>query len=258
MASNFSASILSANMQAANTTLENAGHGPNNFSVPAYDSPTAGVALLHAWGDPVFEAAVAAISGVAITQGTDPIAMTSAAAEDADSTWGQDAAPLTGTVTPGLYKDENGTLWWVIQQYDTAVYPDPILIPALIRVAKIPGEAVPWQQPLDQFDAYKLVNPFTGKGDYSLHQGRKWQVTQADGAGNNVWEPGVFGWTDIGPAPLSVLNLDGDQYDDVLRIESEGITITEDADSFNVDQNGDGVAELVFKKKKLGIKGSPE
>ena len=74
------------------------------------------------------------------------------------------------------------------------------MIPALIRVAKIPGEAVPWQQPLDQFDAYKLKNPFTGEGDYSLHNGRKWQVTQADGAGNNVWEPGVFGWTDIGPA----------------------------------------------------------
>lgn len=52
-------------------------------------------------------------------------------------------------------------------------------------------------------------------------------------------------------AQLSVLNFDDDQYDDVLRIESEGVTVTEDADSFNVDLNGDGVADVLFKKKKL-------
>lgn len=238
-------------MQAANATLEAAGHGPNNFSVPSYAGPSPSVALLHAWGDPVFEAAVAAIAGVTITQGDDPIAMTSEAATVAGSTWAKDAKPLTGTVTPGLYVDADGILWWVIQQYDTAVYPEPVLIPALIRLAKIPGEALPWQQPLDQFDAYKLVNPFTGEGDYSLHNGRTWQVTQADGAGNNVWEPGVYGWTDIGPATQIILNLYGDQYDDVTVIEKDGVTLTEDADSFNVDLNGDGVADLSFKKKKL-------
>ena len=51
--SNFSASIPAANMQAANAELEELGHGPNNFSVPAYDGPSPAVALLHAWGDPV-------------------------------------------------------------------------------------------------------------------------------------------------------------------------------------------------------------
>ena len=202
--SNFSASIPAANMQAANDLLNNTAqtpgkksYGPGNFSVPAYAGPTASVALPHAWGDPAFEAAVASIPGVSIEQGTDPIAMTTEAAEAAGSTWGQDAKPLTGVVTPGLYKDENDTLRWVLQKYDTAVYPKPVLIPALIRIAKIPGEALPWQQPLDQYDAYKLVNPFTGEGDYSLHNGDKWQVTRADGSGNNVWEPGVFGWTAV-------------------------------------------------------------
>ena len=78
--SNFSASIPAANMQAANAELEELGHGPNNFSVPAYAGPSPSVALLHAWGDPVFEAAVASIAGVTITQGTDPIEMTSDAA----------------------------------------------------------------------------------------------------------------------------------------------------------------------------------
>ena len=27
--------------------------------------------------------------------------------------------------------------------------------------------------------------------------GFTWKVTQADGSGNNVWEPGVFGWTKV-------------------------------------------------------------
>jgi hypothetical protein len=253
--SNFSASIPAAEMQAANDLLNNTAqtpgvksYGPNNFSVPAYAGPSPSVALLHAWGDPEFEAAAASIAGVTITQGTDPIEMTSEAAVAAGSTWGQDALPLTGTVTPGLYKDDDGVLWWVIQSYNTATYPNPLVIPALIRVAKIPGEALPWQQPLDQYDAYKLVNPFTGEGDYALHNGLKWQVTQADSSGNNVWEPGVFGWSNIGPAPQILLNLDGDQYDDVVIIQSGNLTVTEDADSYDIDLDGDMIPDLHIPK----------
>ncbi len=205
MSSNFSASIPVAQMQAANAFLEgtdgdplNANRfGPSNFSVAAYSGPTASVALLHSWGSDAFEAAVASIPNVTITQGTDPVAMTTDAAEAAGATWGQDALPLTGTVSPGLYRDADNVLWWVIQSYNTATYPDPTIIPALIRMAKIPGEALPWVQPIDQYDAYKLVNPFTGEGDRCTHKGSKWQVTQADGSGNNVWEPSVYGWTQV-------------------------------------------------------------
>ncbi len=86
--SNFSASIPVANLQAANAFLEGTdgdplnlnNFGPDNFSVPAYAGPTATVALLHSWGDPAFEAAVASIPNVTITQGTDPVAMTKEAA----------------------------------------------------------------------------------------------------------------------------------------------------------------------------------
>lgn len=126
--------------------------------------------------------------------------MTKTAATAKGATWGSEAKPLTGTVTPGLYKDASNVLWWVIQGYNTTTYPNPAIIPALIRKARVPGEALPWVQPIDQYDAYKLKNPFTGKGDYSLHKNFKWQVTQADGSGNNVWEPGVYGWSNIGPA----------------------------------------------------------
>jgi len=253
--SNFSASIPASEMQAANDLLNNTAqtpgkksHGPNNFSVPSYAGPSPSVALLHAWGDPVFEAAVASIAGVTITQGTDPIEMTSEAAAAAGSTWGNDALPLTGTVTPGLYKDEDGVLWWVIQTYDTAVYPEPILIPALIRMAKIPGEALPWVQPIDQYDAYKLVNPFTGEGDYSTHKGSKWQVTAADGSGNNVWEPGVFGWSSIGPDTNITTDLDGDGFLDVVRFDNGRIKVTEDANSFDIDLDGDGDADISIPK----------
>ena len=155
------------------------------------------MALLHAWGDPEFEAAVAAIPNVTIVQGTDPVAMTTDAAVAAGSTWGQDAQPLTGTVTPGLYRDAENVLWWVIQSYDTAVYPDPTVIPAMVVQARVPGEVTVWVQPLNQYDAYYLHNPFTGLPDQVTHNGKQWYVSQGDGAGLNIWEPGVYGWTVI-------------------------------------------------------------
>ena len=221
MSSNFSASISTSLMQSANEELELLGHGPDNFSVAAYAGPTASFALLHGWGDEIFEAAVAAIPGVTIVyegqptsdpdapMSGDPITLTSAVAATAGTEWGGDALPLTGVVTPGLYL--NGTvLWYVIQTYDTATWPDPAVIPALVRLAKIPGEALPWVAPIDAFDAYLLLNPFTGEGDLCTDQGSEWQVTQADGSGLNVWRPGVYGWTVVGTAPLNYVTYDSD------------------------------------------------
>lgn len=202
--SNFSASIAVSAMQAANDLLNNTAqtpgvksYGPSNFSIPAYAGPSPSVALLHSWGDPAFEAAVAAIPNVTIIQGSEPTMMTTEAATAKGATWGTDAQSLTGTVTPGLYRDADNVLWWVIQVYNTTTYPNPAVIPALIRKARVPGEALPWVQPIDQYDAYKLVNPFTGEPDTCTHNGSTWHVTQADGAGNNVWEPGVFGWSQV-------------------------------------------------------------
>lgn len=194
----FSASIPVAQMQAANTELEELGFGPNNFSIPAFAGAAPTHALLHCWDIPGFEAAVAAIAGVVIEQdadnGDNPVAATTAAATQVGAKWGNDALPLTGTVSPGLHRDADNVLWWVIQSYNTATYPDPTVIPALIRRAKVPGDIAPWKQPTDQYDAYKLVNPFTGQPDRCMHNSQTWVVNQADGSGNNVWEPGVFGW----------------------------------------------------------------
>jgi len=119
----------------------------------------------------------------------------------AGAQWAKTKQPLEGQITAGgLYYTLDGeveTLWWAIQSYDSAIWPDPSAIPALIRRAKVPGQVEPWVQPIDQFDAYKLVNPFTGEPDRVTHNGQTWEVTQGDASGNNVWEPGIFGWTQV-------------------------------------------------------------
>lgn len=49
-----------------------------------------------------------------------------------------------------------------------------------------PAEEFPeWSQPIGAHDAYS-------KGDKTTHNGKRW-VSDADG---NVWEPGVYGWTE--------------------------------------------------------------
>lgn len=194
----FSAIIPVANLQSANAALESLGFGPGNFSVPAYAGSAPTHATMHSWNDPVFQSAVAAIAGVVIktSETLTPAEIVTTATAAVSAGWAQSAKPLTGIVTPGLHV-KDGVLWWVIQSYNTATYPDPTIIPALVRLAKEPGKTMPWQQPLDQYDAYKLVNPFTGKPDTCTHGGKTWKVTGADGSGNNVWQPGVYGWSEI-------------------------------------------------------------
>ncbi len=51
----------------------------------------------------------------------------------------------------------------------------------------------PWVQPTGAHDAYHV-------GDCVTHRGRIWECIAGDANGNNVWEPGVYGWKDIGAA----------------------------------------------------------
>ena len=52
-----------------------------------------------------------------------------------------------------------------------------------------PGEEWPeWLQPGGGYNAYHI-------GDKVTHKGERWVCTETDGAGNNTWEPGVYGWT---------------------------------------------------------------
>ena len=190
-----------ASLLAANTTLEAQGFGKSNFSVPAYTGAGASHAALHAWDDPVFSAAVKALPGVAFNEGTgDPVTRTKALIEAQGAKWGAQAPELssTGNVTAGSLYRVGESLWSVIQTFSRTPYPaPPSTYPALIRRVRNPMVVESWQQPLDQFDAYKLVNPFTGKPDQVTHAGKTWKVTLADGAGNNIWAPGAYGWAEI-------------------------------------------------------------
>jgi len=190
-----SAMIPVTEMAEVNSTLESAGYGPRNFSVPVFTTraePTH--ATLHAWGPQDFIDAVKALPNVVWSEtGAEPEDRVNDAVSGVSGKWRGN--PLTGVTQAGeLYTDDEGGRWWCIQSYDTAIWPDPSAVPALIRRARVPGEVQPWVQPIDQFDAYKLVNPFTGEPDQVTHNGQTWRVIQADGAGNNVFEPGVFGW----------------------------------------------------------------
>ena len=197
--SGFSAIVPVADMAAANAALEALGFGPDNFSVPAFTGAAASHGLFHAWNDPNFQAAVAAIPNVTIVDDvTDPANSVHEACTQVNAAWGAGAPLLAGAVTPGLYQDADGTLWNVIQPYDTAIWPDPWVIPALVRRARKPGVAEVWVQPIDAFDSYQLVVPFTGLPEQCKHNGQTWVTT----ANTNVWEPGVFGWVvvpDVGP-----------------------------------------------------------
>lgn len=193
----FSAIIPVAEMDAANDSLQALGWGLGNFSVPAFSSAQPSHATMHAWMDPLFLADVEAIPNVQIVEGDLPDNTVVAACALVGAQWGGAAPPLEGIVTPGLYRYSDGTLWWVIQQYDTATWPDPNApgLQALVVPARTPGEVTTWIQPLNQFTAYFLVNSFTGQPDEVTHNGQTWFVSQGDGAGLNIWQPGVFGWT---------------------------------------------------------------
>jgi len=188
-----------ASLANANASLKAQGFGDNNFSVPAYTGAGATHGALHAWNNVAFSTAVKAIAGVVWEESDgDPSARTKALIEAQGAKWGANAPqlPTSGTAVVGaLYRYPlDKTLWSVIQAYDLATWQDPYAIPALIRQVREPNQVLPWKQPIDQYDAYKLVNPFTGKPDQCTFGGSTWKVVQADGSGNNVWQPGVFGW----------------------------------------------------------------
>lgn len=203
--SNFTATVPIAQMAAANAALETQGFGPGNFSVPVYGATGITHAILHCWQDATFQAAVALLPGVVVTVPgglipSEPTALVTAATTLVSGVWAGNITPLpsTGTVTAGKKYSYGEEVWAIIQTFNRSTYgAAPSTYPALMRQIRNPNTSGPWKQPIDQFDAYKLVNPFTGKPDTCTYNGFTWKVTQADGSGNNVWTPGAFGWTKV-------------------------------------------------------------
>lgn len=81
----------------------------------------------------------------------------------------------------------NGTLYKCLQAHTSQATWTPTDAPSLWTKVLIPDpEVIPdWEQP-------DSTNPYM-KGDKVTHNGKTWQ-SDID---NNVWEPGVYGWSEV-------------------------------------------------------------
>ena len=79
-----------------------------------------------------------------------------------------------------------GVLYKALQDHTSQDTWTPDVSPSLFVKVLIPDETVvsEWEQP-------DSTNPYS-KGDKVTHNGKTW-VSDVD---NNVWEPGVYGWTE--------------------------------------------------------------
>lgn len=81
----------------------------------------------------------------------------------------------------------NGNLYKCVQAHRSQAGWEPENTPALWNKIGDPSEEYPeWSQPLGAHDAYPL-------GAKVSHNGKKWTSDVA----NNVWEPGVYGWSEV-------------------------------------------------------------
>lgn len=88
--------------------------------------------------------------------------------------------------TAGYKVQYGGKLWRCLQAHTSQPGWEPDVAPSLWAKVLIPDETVipEWEQP-DSTNAYMA-------GDNVTHNGKTW-VSDID---NNVWEPGVYGWTE--------------------------------------------------------------
>jgi len=82
------------------------------------------------------------------------------------------------------YRDK---LYRVVQAHTTQAGWEPDIAPALFTEVAKPGEIPDWKQPTGAQDAYM-------KGDKVRYDGKVWTST----VDNNVWQPGVYGWDEVG------------------------------------------------------------
>ena len=80
-----------------------------------------------------------------------------------------------------------GILYTVLTGHTAQADWTPDAAPSLFAKVLIPDPSVipAWEQP-------ESTNPYS-KGDTVTHKGKTW-VSDIDG---NVWEPGVYGWTEV-------------------------------------------------------------
>lgn len=89
--------------------------------------------------------------------------------------------------TTGQRVQHAGVLYSVLQDHTSLADWTPDVAASLFAKVLIPDESVipAWEQP-------ESTNPYSA-GDKVTHNGKTW-VSDID---NNVWEPGVYGWTEV-------------------------------------------------------------
>ena len=87
----------------------------------------------------------------------------------------------------GKRLEHNGTIYTVLQDHTSQDDWTPDAAPSLFTKVLIPDASVipEWEQP-------DSTNPYM-TGDKVTHNSKTW-VSDVD---NNVWEPGVYGWTEV-------------------------------------------------------------
>ena len=86
----------------------------------------------------------------------------------------------------GKRLEYNGMIYKVLQDHTSQADWAPDVSPSLFAKVLIPDASVipEWEQP-------DSTNPYS-KGDKVTHNGKTWESL----VDNNVWEPGVYGWTE--------------------------------------------------------------
>ena len=91
------------------------------------------------------------------------------------------------TYTTGQRVRHDGTLYRVLQDHTSQADWTPEAAPSLFAKVLIPDPETitEWEQP-------DSTNPYM-QGDKVTHNGKTW-ISDIDG---NVWEPGVYGWSEV-------------------------------------------------------------
>lgn len=89
------------------------------------------------------------------------------------------------SVSVGERYQYNGVLYRVVQSHTTQLDWTPDITQALWTVVSL-EEWPEWAQPTGAQDAYMI-------GDKVSHNGKHWESN----VDNNVWEPGVYGWSEV-------------------------------------------------------------
>lgn len=135
---------------------------------------------------------VAAITFVSLAERGDIDEVTATEHADLFENWVTDKDYTVGKIIARpngkkIITRPNGNLYKCVQAHRSQADWTPENTPALWTKIGDPTEEYPeWSQPLGAHDAYPL-------GAKVSHNGKKWTSDVA----NNVWEPGVYGWSEV-------------------------------------------------------------